>query len=262
MDVFANKHYNEKGEVVGVDINENKCKLLFQGAEAKIFETNLLGKKVIIKHRFQKKYRQAQLDRNLRNSRITKEARNLVKCFINGINCPNVHFVDVQNGIIIIDHKSGVTLNEYLNKICCKPEKIDNSLREISYEIGNAISSLHNYVIHGDLTASNIIVNEEKDENGQYKSLINFIDFGLSYCDSLTIEDKAVDLYVLERSLEVTHPNINIMDLILERYSQTQTNGSQIISKYKQVYQFHCFAFFNKMPFLVFPVKSRGRKKD
>ncbi|KAH7648005.1 hypothetical protein FG379_000788 [Cryptosporidium bovis] len=215
MDAFVKKYYNSEKEVTGIEINRDICKLLFQGAEAKIFEANLLGKRIIIKHRFEKKYRQVHLDRNLRNSRITKESRNLVKCFINGINCPNVHFVDVNNGIIIMDYIHGVTLNNYLNKICCESEKIDHNLREISYEIGRAISNLHNYVIHGDLTASNIIINEEKDEYGYYKNLINFIDFGLSYCDSLTIEDKAVDLYVLERSLEVTHPNINIVSQLL-----------------------------------------------
>lgn len=79
-------------------------------------------------------------------------------------------------------------------------------LIDISISIGNAISKLHSQIIHGDLTTSNIMISNNHNEDR-----VIFIDFGLSYSDSLTIEDKAVDLYVLERSLEVTHPNIKIV---------------------------------------------------
>ncbi|KAH8583466.1 uncharacterized protein ELE39_000234 [Cryptosporidium sp. chipmunk genotype I] len=204
-------------------------KLIFQGAEARIYETTLLNRKVVIKHRFEKKYRHPQLDKSLRTNRILRESRNLVKCYQKGINCPNVHFVDVENGIIIMDCVQGITLNDYLNDILSNSNNYDSKLSDVSISIGNAISNLHSQIIHGDLTTSNIIINDDS-----HNSQIIFIDFGLSYSDSLTIEDKAVDLYVLERSLEVTHPNIKIMDNILKTYCEAHPNGKSILSKYKQ----------------------------
>ncbi|KAF7458806.1 TP53-regulating kinase [Cryptosporidium felis] len=188
-------------------------RLLFQGAEAKIYETTLLGKKVVIKYRFEKKYRHAQLDKALRNSRILRESRNLVRCFQKGINCPNVHFVDTASGVIVMDYINGTTLNDYLNFLSLGSVDSDQNLTEISIEIGNAISKLHTQVIHGDLTSSNIIIARDvsESEDSPDKIRVVFIDFGLSYSDSLTTEDKAVDLYVLERSLEVTHPNLNLV---------------------------------------------------
>jgi TP53 regulating kinase-like protein len=53
-------------------------------------------------------------------------------------------------------------------------------------------------VIHGDLTTSNMIY-----KDGQ----IYLIDFGLSYVKN-SIEDRAVDLYVLERAFISTHPQL------------------------------------------------------
>lgn len=52
-------------------------------------------------------------------------------------------------------------------------------------------------IIHGDLTTSNMLLRSSLD--------IVLIDFGLSYISTL-IEDKAVDLYVLERAIGSTHP--------------------------------------------------------
>lgn len=53
-------------------------------------------------------------------------------------------------------------------------------------------------IIHGDLTTSNMIMKENK---------IFLIDFGLSYFKD-SAEDRAVDLYVLERAFKSTHPHL------------------------------------------------------
>jgi TP53 regulating kinase-like protein len=61
----------------------------------------------------------------------------------------------------------------------------------LATQIGEGIAKMHDMnVIHGDLTTSNMI---SKTGDGIY-----WIDFGLS-CQSSNVEDKAVDLYVLER---------------------------------------------------------------
>lgn len=83
---------------------------------------------MVIKHRFEKKYRHPQLDKSLKTSRILRESRNLVKCNQKGINCPNVHFVDVENGIIIMDYVQGTILNDYLNNIISNSSNYDSKL--------------------------------------------------------------------------------------------------------------------------------------
>lgn len=82
----------------------------------------------MIKHRFEKKYRHPQLDKSLRASRILKESRNLVRCNQKGIKCPNVHFVDVENGIIVMDFVQGTTLNDYLNRLKVDSTDFDSKL--------------------------------------------------------------------------------------------------------------------------------------
>lgn len=70
----------------------------------------------------------------------------------------------------------------------------------IMTSIGRSIASMHAIdVIHGDLTTSNMLLRSTTPPS------IVLIDFGLSYVSSL-VEDKAVDLYVLERALASTHP--------------------------------------------------------
>lgn len=62
-------------------------------------------------------------------------------------------------------------------------------------------------VIHGDLTTSNMLLRTPAASTSQTTSepRVVLIDFGLSYISTLP-EDKAVDLYVLERALASTHP--------------------------------------------------------
>jgi len=62
--------------------------------------------------------------------------------------------------------------------------------------LGNSFGNLG--VIHGDLTTSNMIYKDDQ---------IYLIDFGLSYVKT-SIEDRAVDLYVLERAFISTHPQL------------------------------------------------------
>jgi len=59
-------------------------------------------------------------------------------------------------------------------------------------------------LIHGDLTTSNVMITIPA-ENGTSNVIVSLIDFGLSQFSQLS-EDKAVDLYVLERSFSSAHP--------------------------------------------------------
>lgn len=64
--------------------------------------------------------------------------------------------------------------------------------------MGRVVNSVHEAgIIHGDLTTSNMIMTQEKE--------VVLLDFGLSYFKD-SAEDRAVDLYVLERAFKSTHP--------------------------------------------------------
>jgi TP53 regulating kinase-like protein len=57
------------------------------------------------------------------------------------------------------------------------------------------------------------------------------IDFGLSYKSDMA-EDRAVDLYVLERAVLSTHPSYDtFFQMILEGYKRTSKRGDSTIKK-------------------------------
>ncbi|MBA0619664.1 hypothetical protein Godav_005480, partial [Gossypium davidsonii] len=101
-------------------------------------------------------------------------------------------------------------------------------LTDIATQIGDAIGKLHDGgLVHGDLTTSNMLI-----RNGTNKLVL--IDFGLSFTSTLP-EDKAVDLYVLERALISMHSSCgNVMDLILAAYKKSSKQWSSTLNKLAQ----------------------------
>ncbi|MBT3407407.1 Kae1-associated serine/threonine protein kinase [Candidatus Woesearchaeota archaeon] len=157
-------------------------KIIAQGAEA-IIE---LEDNKIIKKRIKKTYRIEEIDSKLRKSRTKKEAKILEALPIPG---PKLIRTDTKNTTIIMEYLKG-------QKIADVFEKIDYI--KISKEIGEKLIILHNKdIIHGDLTTSNMILNNE----------VYFIDFGLSFISD-KIEDKAVDLHLIKQALESKHYKI------------------------------------------------------
>eukprot|EP01039_Chlorochromonas_danica_P021897 gene21897-27127_t len=87
-------------------------------------------------------------------------------------------------------------------------------------------------VVHGDLTTSNIMV-RRVNESDQYNSVV-FVDFGLGAMKA-TPEDKAVDLYVLERAFISTHPNSeSLVQSILESYRFGCRTGTAVLLRLEQ----------------------------
>jgi Kae1-associated kinase Bud32 len=77
-------------------------------------------------------------------------------------------------------------------------------LTSVAKSVGVAIGKLHDAeIVHGDLTTSNMIAKQES--SGELGTGVVLIDFGLGMMKP-TQEDKAVDLYVLERAFISTHP--------------------------------------------------------
>lgn len=216
--------------------------LVTQGAEARVWKVPPFGKNesIICKERFSKSYRHPDLDARLTKSRTRSEARVLEKCAKkSAIRVPKV--VRVERNILYMEYLEGPTLKQHLLDAAKS-----NSTQEVDYKIlarnlGALIASLHNLgVIHGDLTTSNVLM------EGQTLVLI---DFGLTKSTS-SVEEQAVDLYVLERALQSTHPDLpeDFFDTILNIY------GAEVVVQTKK----HSQTTLQRLE----QVRLRGRKRE
>jgi TP53 regulating kinase-like protein len=123
----------------------------------------------------------------------SQETRCLAKAVRSGVAAPAVYFVDPSEGTIIMEHIAGATVKQVIQRSLLPREAV-------AERIGKLVASAHDCdLIHGDLTTSNIIFRE-----GDSSEAV-LIDFGLAQVSTM-IEDRAVDLYVLERALLSTHP--------------------------------------------------------
>lgn len=173
-------------------------KLIYQGAEAKVYEKN---SKELIKKRIKKDYRHPEIDFELRKSRTTREANMLKKLPVPG---PKLLYVDKENMTLTIEKIPGPKLADCLEKI---------NYKKIAKEIAHITGTLHeNNMIHGDLTTSNMILNEDDGK-------VYLIDFGLSFT-SRKDEDKAVDLHLLKQALNSKHHTVAeaVFNQILKHY--------------------------------------------
>ncbi|KAL8548266.1 hypothetical protein ACS0TY_007549 [Phlomoides rotata] len=209
---------------------EGSLILIKQGAEARVFESAFVGRRSIVKERFSKKYRHPSLDSKLTLKRLNAEARCTTKARKLGVSTPVLYAVDPLQHSLTFEYVEGpavkdVLLDFGLNGI------VEERLDDIATQIGDAIGKMHDGgLIHGDLTTSNMLI-----RNGTNKLVL--IDFGLSFTSTLP-EDKAVDLYVLERALLSMHSSCgNVMDKILAAYRKSSKQWCSTLNKLAQVRQ-------------------------
>jgi TP53 regulating kinase-like protein len=150
------------------------------------------------------------LDAKITGRRIAQEARLLIKARSGGIQVPVVYLVDQKRGVIYMEEINGITVRDYL---LSNAQNVDLS------QIGKVLWNMHEMdIIHGDLTTSNLLL---RSRDGNDPSELVMIDFGLAYSSTM-IEDKAVDLYVLQRALISTHPGSEaLFQDILQVYQRT-----------------------------------------
>jgi TP53 regulating kinase and related kinases len=102
----------------------------------------------------------------------------------------------------------------------------EDAVRRLLRRVGRAVGDMHTVggVVHGDLTSSNIMIRPmtrtgqvdgiakeaDADADLSLEGEIVLIDFGLA-TQSIQDEDRAVDLYVLERAFGSTHPKQEAM---------------------------------------------------
>jgi Kae1-associated kinase Bud32 len=187
--------------------------LLAKGAEANIYLEN--GR--LVKERISKKYRVPELDLRLRKIRTQREAKLLENALKAGLSVPKVYKTDMRNYKIYMEYIEGIPLKAVLDAAD------ERSVKEICAKIGLALSLMHNAnIIHNDLTTSNMLYAD---------GIVYYIDFGLG-ATTTRIEDKAMDLVVFKRSLQVAHSDKfkTIWSSLLASYSGTK-DLSQIMGR-------------------------------
>jgi TP53 regulating kinase and related kinases len=151
-----------------------------------------------VKVRPPKPYRHPSLDKSLTRHRLVVEARLLQKLKRAGVPSPALYFLNENEGTITMEWIEGPSIRSWLEDHSGEIELVTQVMRLI----GTSVGGLHaSGVVHGDLTTSNLILRESS--GGELDVVL--IDFGLGSV-SISEEDMAVDLYVLERAFASTHP--------------------------------------------------------
>jgi Kae1-associated kinase Bud32 len=164
----------------------------YQGAEATVTVDE-----EVRKNRKEKKYRHPQLDGRIRKERNRQETRILEKARQNGVNVPKV--LETSETEFKMEEVEGKPLKETLDE---KPDVVK--------KLAEQVAKLHSAnIIHGDLTTSNAIVEEEE---------VYMIDFGLA-SHSERIEDKAVDIHLLKQVFKASHTE-DLWKIFEEKYRE------------------------------------------
>ena len=174
-----------------------KLEVIRVGAEAIVSRLEWNGFKMVSKHRVPKPYRFPELDRWVRDRRTLHEARVITSLRRLGIPCPAILLMDRSEATLYLQLIEGVELKKALDSLPVEEvERLANML-------GRIVGRMHRGgIAHGDLTTSNIML--DRMEN------LYLIDFGLSAITN-DPEELAVDIHLLDRSLESVHHRLRAM---------------------------------------------------
>jgi len=175
-------------------------RLVYRGAEADIFSGEWSGERAVFKFRKPLPYRLPVLDAEIRGQRTIHEAQLLHDSKSAGVLSPFLYYASPKESLIVMEEIEGPRLRSVL-------KSAGSYSGNVSCSFGSAVARLHAAgIMHGDLTTSNVIVNDA----GVY-----LIDFGLAI-RSLRIEDHAVDLRVIKETLVGAHSDC--ADIVMKRF--------------------------------------------
>jgi Kae1-associated kinase Bud32 len=183
-----------------------------EGAEAFIYGVRILGIDAIVKYRAAKKYRIAEMDRQIRSARTKKEARIMTAALEAGVNVPSVLFVDEYS--VCMSRVYGKSVNALMTS-----KKIGSGMFR---KLGVYAGKLHNAgIAHGDYTPANVMVD--------VKGMPWIIDFGLSEMTS-SFEDEALDLLLMKRSI-----NTDQFRAFADGYRKQSRNAAEVMRRLGEI---------------------------
>ncbi|POS85568.1 hypothetical protein EPUL_003003 [Erysiphe pulchra] len=243
-------HCYSSSATLPVMFADSDARFVVQGAEAVLYQTTYLLPTLAsaLKYRPPKLYRHPTLDARLTRHRILSEARVLAKCRKEGVSVPAVYALDERDGWLMIEWIEGMVLRVKLNDWLrhqdeCEYSKLHSNevLKRLMRAIGLAVGKLHSIgVVHGDLTTSNLMLKIAKTKENQstedpFHGEIVLIDFGLA-SQSSQDEDRAVDLYVLERAFGSTHPQLEMLfNDVLDAYQESFKDTKSVLRRLEEV---------------------------
>lgn len=196
--------------------------ILKQGAEAILYIDKYDGQKVLVKERIKKDYRIPQIDEKIRKERTKQEIKLLTEARSVGVLTPKILSSYEKENKIVMEYIDGKILKDFLYSAK------ENEIKKVCIEVGKLIGRLHSHgIIHGDLTTSNIILSGEK---------IFFIDFGLGIFSD-RIEDRGVDMNVLQEALKSTHYKVlkTCWENIVKGYKQSYEKAEEVLKKVDEI---------------------------
>lgn len=218
----------------------------------RIWYGEYLGRPAVAKERFSKAYRHRKLDEMLTKQRTVAEARAFHRMGDIGVRAPKVFLTDVAGGLVVMERLPGVTARQAIVEAHAAGDaaRVD----AVARAIGDMVARVHAAgFVHGDLTTSNMIVlapegggeasargaaaAEAATESAAAGAAVSgassagsasgapqlaLIDFGLSQRAkaSQLLEERGVDLYVMERAFTSTHATCpEAFDATMEAYA-------------------------------------------
>lgn len=194
--------------------------VLARGAEAIIVREDWDGLDSVVKDRIEKSYRIKELDVKLRKERSKEEAKLISEARRVGVSTPQIY--ESHGNRIRMEFLDGERAKDVI------PRLEEPKRRRLAERIGRNIVRLHERgIVHGDLTTSNMILVDDE---------LYFIDFGLGFFSN-SVEDKAVDLYLLLEVLRSTHAEHaeELWEGVQCGYSEVSRRSENVIKRVKEI---------------------------
>jgi len=162
-------------------------------------------------------------------------------------------------GWMIMEFVEGRTVKEVLQEVGRVRKRgegggLEGGVRGLMGKVGTVLGRMHELgVIHGDLTTSNLMLRPgareggmvngdapEEDAEGNLRQELEggevlLIDFGLA-AQVAQDEDRAVDLYVLERAFGSTHPEAEEgFKEVLGVYGESYKGAKMVLKRLEEV---------------------------
>nr|POF08146.1 ekc/keops complex subunit bud32 [Quercus suber] len=230
--------------------------LIAQGAESLLYRTTFLtaadpssGEPVLnaaLKVRPKKTWRHPSLDKKLTRARVLAEARVLAKCRRDGVPVPAVLGLDWEAGWCAMEWIEGGSIKAVVRawdeSVKKGEDASESDLKTLLAKIGQVVGQLHRAgVVHGDLTTSNMMLRPTTTSHqtpadgmdgladSSFDGQVVLIDFGLA-TQGVHDEDRAVDLYVLERAFGSTHPRQeHFFEEVLAAYGKEMGKSGRLV---------------------------------